>query len=174
MRFYSMADDNSGPEAPANPDAESAARGRGRPEWNPTKAQRHQISVLAGGGMPQDAIALLMGVSTPTLQKHCGQELTVGALQRRAEVMDAMFKAGKKGNVAAAKAYCLIAPVVAKPKQPEEEKPSEAPAPAPTELIPATPTLGIKAQRKADAHTAEVGSAWERVLPQSPPPDRLQ
>lgn len=49
--------------------------GRGRPEFEPTEAQRLRVSVLCEAGVPQLAIANDIGISKNTLRKHFAREL---------------------------------------------------------------------------------------------------
>src|SRR2546430_2846298 len=46
-----------------------------RPVWTPTDAQRRQAETMAAYGIPEADIARALGVSKPTLRKHCGSEL---------------------------------------------------------------------------------------------------
>ena len=46
-----------------------------RPVWTPTDAQRRQAETMAAYGIPEADIARVLGVSKPTLRKHCGTEL---------------------------------------------------------------------------------------------------
>ena len=46
-----------------------------RPVWTPTVAQRRQAETMAAYGIPEAEIARVLGVSKPTLRKHCGTEL---------------------------------------------------------------------------------------------------
>lgn len=125
----------------------------GRPEWKPTQAEREQVEISAGGGMRHEEIALALGVSTPTLRKHLAQELAAGANKRRMDVVDAVYRAGLKGNAAAARAYLSAVPEVGAldPGKGADEKPGEP--------------LGKKAQANEAAKTAQVGTSWEDVLP---------
>ena len=50
-----------------------------RPVWTPTDAQRRQAETMAAYGIPEANIARVLGVSKPTLRKHCGTELDTGA-----------------------------------------------------------------------------------------------
>jgi hypothetical protein len=50
-----------------------------RPVWTPTDAQRRQAETMAAYGIPEADIARVLGVSKPTLRKHCGTELDTGA-----------------------------------------------------------------------------------------------
>src|SRR4051812_16688649 len=49
-----------------------------RPVWTPTDAQRRQAETMAAYGIPEADIARVLGVSKPTLRKHCGTELDQG------------------------------------------------------------------------------------------------
>ena len=103
----------------------------------------------AGGGMSHEEIALGLGISRNTLQKHFAHELSIGAMEKRQEVMDAMFKTAKGGNVTAQKAYIAMMPPLAVPPLPIEEKPLK---------------VGKKQQAQADAVTAHTGTEWEDLL----------
>lgn len=116
-----------------------------RPEFKPTPKMRRDVSIAAGAGISHEEIALGMGIAKMTLQKHFAFELTTGAYQRRQEVLNAMFRAAKKGNVAAQKAYAALTPKASAP--PAWEKPE-----------------GKKAQAAADAVTAQAGTGWESLL----------
>lgn len=131
-----------------------ARKKRGRPEFQASAAQRRRVAVAAGAGMSHEEIALGLGISRPTLEKHFEHELSIGAYQKRLETLDALHKAAKKGNVAAIKAYNSMTPRVAAP-------PAE-----PTKPTVAKPE-GKKAQQQADAIVAQVGTEWEELLPKS-------
>jgi hypothetical protein len=121
----------------------------GRPPHAPTSMSRRKVAISAGGGMSHEAIALAMGLSRPTLVKHYAHELTVGAYECRQAALEAIFRAAKKGNVAAAREYLKGAPGVGG---------------APTELA----AEGVKAARNRVAKTAQQGSEWSDVLPRHP------
>lgn len=121
-----------------------------RPEFKVTDALRRQVAVAAGGGMSHEEIALAIGCSRNTLEKHFEAELSEGALKRRFEVMQAMHAAAKKGNVAAAKFYLAAPPQASAPP----EKPAEAPA----------EKLGKKEQADRDAQSAAQGTSWGSIL----------
>lgn len=131
----------------------------GRPPYKPTAAQRLRVSVAAGAGWRHEEIALALGISQPTLRKHFERELSVGAYHRRMEVVQALYRAAKKGNVQAVRHYTELTPRAA-------AAPLSAPVRAP---VAAAPTLqGKKAQANAEARTAHVGTDWDSLL--SPPP----
>ncbi len=61
-----------------------------RPVWTPTDAQRRQTETMAYG-IPEADIARVLGVSKPTLRKHCGTELDTGATRANSKVADFLF-----------------------------------------------------------------------------------
>lgn len=112
--------------------------------------------------MSHEEIALGLGITRNTLEKHFEHELSVGAYEKRLEVLDAMHRTAKKGNVAAQKAYMQLVPHVAAPPQPPGEQGLK---PAPEAPTGPTKPLGKKEQATADAKEAQVGTAWEDILP---------
>jgi hypothetical protein len=122
-----------------------------RPPFKPTAAMKQTVAVAAGGGMSHEEIAIGLGISRPTLEKHFAFELSHGAYAKRLEVLQAMQRAAKKGNVAAQKAYMQLTPAVAVPTREEgESKP---------------PKLGKKDQAQEDAVNAGKGTEWGDILP---------
>lgn len=133
----------------------------GRPEFRPTEAMKRKVAIAAGAGMSHEEIALGLGIARGTLGKHFELELSTGAYEKRLEVLDAMHRTAKKGNVAAQKAYMQLTPRASAPPAPEG---GSEPAPAPK-------PLGKKDQANADAVTAAVNTEWESLLkPGSTPP----
>lgn len=121
----------------------------GRPPHQPTDESREKVAILAGGGMSHEDIALVVGVSRPTLEKWYEHELSIGAQEKRAAVMQAVFEsATRKGNVAAAKLFMSHEPRLAAPPLQEEEPVVE----------------GKKAKAAADAKTAASGTEWDELL----------
>ena len=101
--------------------------------------------------MSHEEIAIALGISRNTLEKHFADQLATAAYQRRMEVLDAMHKAAKGGNVAAQKAYLSTSPWLSAPPAPA---PAEAPA----------PKRGKKEQQADDAVTAAQGTGWDELL----------
>lgn len=61
-------------------------RGPGRPTWRPSADDRAKVAQLAAELAPS-AIAVALGVSPPTLRKHCAAELAAGRAQREANAV---------------------------------------------------------------------------------------
>lgn len=136
----------------------------GRPSFKPTPALKQKVATAAGAGMSHEEIALALGIARNTLEKHFEHELSIGAYAKRMEVVQALLRAAKKGNVAAARLYMQLEPQIAAPPAHEgrTSKPAEtAPAASPEKL-------GKKEQANADAVEAHLGTGWEGLLkPQS-------
>lgn len=115
----------------------------------PTPAQRKRVAICAGGGMSHEEIALGMSISRPTLEKYFAHELSVGAYEKRQEVLEAMHRTAKNGNVAAQKAYIAMTTPVAAPPLPSDEHAKRS---------------GKKERAQADALTAQSGTDWESLL----------
>jgi len=128
----------------------------GRPEFKVTDALRRQVAIAAGGGMSHEEIAIAVGCSRNTLEKHFEAELSEGALKRRFDVMQALYRAAtgkaKRVNVTAAKLY-LATPAAAAPPP---AKPQEGDA--------AKEKLGKKEQAERDARKAAEGTQWGDLL----------
>lgn len=134
--------------------------GPGRPELKITAAMRKRVAIGAAAGMSHEALAAALGMSRNSLEKHFEAELSVGAAERRLEVVLALHAAAKKGSVAAAKAF-LAAPA---PRAPRADEPVKTDVEAAADAGLARPLEGKKAQANADAKTAAVGTAWESLL----------
>lgn len=116
-----------------------------RPAHKPTATTRRRVSIAAAGGWSHAEIALSLGVSRGTLLKHYRQELRGGAAQRRMRMLEMLYSAGIKGNVAAMKAYLNAGAAAAGPPPPKPR--------------------GKKEQAQFDAQAAEIGTEWEDLLP---------
>lgn len=125
----------------------------------PTKAQREEVAIAAGGGMPDSDIACALGISLAELRKTYAAELSTGAFRSRMDLLRAMHSAGMKGNTAAAKSYLSLEPR------------STAPPPdPPADGKPIKPEkLGKKDQANVDAVGAEAGTPWAGLLPSHRP-----
>lgn len=115
-----------------------------RKPHQPTPKTREKVAICKLGGMSDESIALALGISRPTLLKAYKAELTTVAAEKRAEVLAAMFKAAKKGNVAAQRA--ILARTEGGGGQGVEK-------------------LGKKEQAQAEAGKAQQGTEWADLLP---------
>ena len=136
------------------------ARRRGRPSFRPTAEQRRHVEIAAGGGVAPGDIATALKIPRTTLLKHFEHELTHGAHARRQEVIGALYRAAKKGNVSAARAFLAEEPKIgAPPPPPDAPKTDQTP-------------LGKKAQANADAKDAPRGTEWSDLI--GPRPSTVQ
>ena len=69
--------------------------------FHPTDDQRKQVEAMAGYGVPQPDIALVIGVSEMTLRKYFALELTVGVAKANARVGQSLFNQAINGNTTA-------------------------------------------------------------------------
>jgi DNA-binding CsgD family transcriptional regulator len=123
----------------------------GRPGHVPTRVTRERVEVLVAGGLRQWQIASVLGISVPTLCEHYMPQLENGRARKRAEMLEALFKAGKEGgNVAAQKAWLALPDDMENPPPPPPGK--DAP-------------VGKKEQAISDAATAALGTDWANLLP---------
>lgn len=82
--------------------------GEGRQKGDPyvvTEERRKQVQTMAGLGIREDAIALILRVHKNTLRKHHADDLARGRVVADMAVADALFRAatsGSKQGVAAA------------------------------------------------------------------------
>lgn len=125
-----------------------------RPQFKVTPALKRKVAISAGGGMSHEEIAITLGISRNTLEKHFALELSTAAYQKRFEVLDSLHKAAKKGSVAACKEYLKQIPAAAAPPAEPEEKPK-----------------GKKEQAAQEAQKAAVGTDWNDLLN---PPNTVQ
>ncbi len=114
--------------------------------------------------MSEEAIALALGITRPTLAKYFEAELTTGAAVRKMEAMDALCTQAKKGNVTAIKTLLLLR---------DAAEPSQPPAPQEPAREPAAPAvrLGKKEAAQIAAGSAADGTDWAGLLPT---PGRVQ
>jgi hypothetical protein len=75
----------------------------GRAPFNPTAKQRDRVALLAAGGIPQPAIAAMLGCCERTLRNHFGAELEMGRGVKRAENLERLEAAAKGGSIGAMK-----------------------------------------------------------------------
>jgi 5,10-methylene-tetrahydrofolate dehydrogenase/methenyl tetrahydrofolate cyclohydrolase len=71
--------------------------------FTPTDEQRRTVRALSGYGVPQEGIAIHIGIDAKTLRKHFRQDLDRGSVEATAKVAQSLFHlATVDKNVAAA------------------------------------------------------------------------
>lgn len=80
-----------------------ARPGAGRPEFEPTDAERKQVEALSGYGLPIDQIAVLVrdGINVDTLRAHFQTELVSGKAKANGQVGKTLFQKAMGGDTAA-------------------------------------------------------------------------
>lgn len=71
----------------------------------PTDEQRYSVEMMAGIGVPQDSMALALGISLPTLRLHFRSELDCGKVRTITKVADSLVRQALAGNITAAIFY---------------------------------------------------------------------
>ena len=64
----------------------------GRPTHLPTPSERRQVEAMAGYGVPEADIALVLGIDPKTLRKHYRDELDTGHIVANAKVAESLFR----------------------------------------------------------------------------------
>jgi hypothetical protein len=79
--------------------------------FEPTEDQRRTVRAMAGFGVPQDGIAVLLDVDPKTLRRHFRRELDRGSIEATAKVAQTLFgMATVDKNVAAAIFWMKVRP----------------------------------------------------------------
>ncbi len=73
-------------------------RRAGRPKWAPTSDDRDQVAQLAAKGEAVERIAEVLGVTPPTIRRHCAPELARGRGLRSLRAANAVRKAERNGS----------------------------------------------------------------------------
>ena len=77
--------------------------------FEPTEDQRSTVRALSGFGVPQDGIAIHLGVDPKTLRKHFRDELDRGSVEATAKVAQSLFNMATVGNNVAAAIFWMKA-----------------------------------------------------------------
>jgi hypothetical protein len=75
--------------------------GSGRPH-EPNDESRELARKLSGYGIPQQQIALLLGITLPTLHAHYRDDLDIGMADANSKIAGTLFLQAMNGNTAAA------------------------------------------------------------------------
>lgn len=63
-----------------------------RKAHKPDDQSRKTVKAMAGYGIPQDHICVVLGISGPTLRRHYRSELDVAEIEANAQVAQSLFK----------------------------------------------------------------------------------
>jgi len=63
-----------------------------RPTHEPTDSNRKTVESMSGYGIPEDDIALVIGIDPKTLRKHYRRELDLGHIKANSAVAQNLFK----------------------------------------------------------------------------------
>ena len=77
--------------------------------FEPTAEQRRTVQVLSGIGVPQDQIALILGVDPKTLRKTCREDLDRGMAEANTKVAQTLFSMATRGDNTAATIFWMKA-----------------------------------------------------------------
>ena len=77
----------------------------GRKPHIPTGRQREQVEAMFGMGIPANYIAALIGVSETTIKDRYMEEMRLGAIKAKVQVVGALFKKCIGGDINAIKLY---------------------------------------------------------------------
>lgn len=77
--------------------------------FEPTAEQRRLARAMAGLGLPQDQIALLLEVDPKTLRKHFRDDLDRGMAEANVKIAQSLFNMATTGNNVAAAIFWMKA-----------------------------------------------------------------
>ena len=77
--------------------------------FEPTQEQRRLARAMAGLGLPQDQIALLLEVDPKTLRKHFRDDLDLGMAEANVKIAQSLFNMATTGGSVAAAIFWMKA-----------------------------------------------------------------
>jgi hypothetical protein len=116
----------------------------------PTPDQRKQVDAMAGYGVPEDAIAKVIGIDPHTLRKHFRHELDTAHVRANSAVAQSLYQKAVGNGPQAVTACIFWLKTRARWKEPATEF--------------ETTLIGKKEQAIAAARTAGIGSEWSDDL----------
>src|SRR5215216_4152023 len=130
------------------PDEMSSTRVGGRPSFEPFQSQRQMVEAMAGCGVSEADIAVVIGVAPKTLRKHFRDELDTGHIKASAKVASNLYRIATGSGREAVTAAIFWLKVRAGWREPLGVRISD----------------GKKEARELAARTAAVGTPWEDLL----------
>lgn len=134
--------------------------GSGRPPFKPTDEQRDTVEQMLAVGTTLEDIALLFGITTTTLSVHFADEIRLGRVRKRSEVVTMAFKAARNGNASMIKHLETMTGIAAIGRPAQYEVPAaekEAPTPRP-------PKLGKKEEQLLAAQHPDTGTPMGELM----------
>lgn len=86
------------PRKPGSPQRSPVALANLQEAHQPTEVLRQQVATMAGYGLTQAQIALLIEVSEPTLRKYYERELKLGEARATLTVSQTLYRRATSGN----------------------------------------------------------------------------
>ena len=77
--------------------------------YGPAEDERRTVRALSGYGVPQEGIAIHIGVDPKTLRKHFRDELDRGSVEATAKVARSLFRMATEGQIVAAAIFWMKA-----------------------------------------------------------------
>src|SRR3954462_618336 len=74
------------------PDDKTSTRVGGRPSFEPSQSQRQMVEAMAGCGVPEADIAVVIGIAPKTLRKHFREELDTGHIKANAKGAGTLYR----------------------------------------------------------------------------------
>lgn len=97
----------------------------GRPAFEPHPWQRYLAQDLAGKGVPEQSIAVLLEISSNTLTAYLSEELARGRAQAHAVAAGVLFKKVVEGSPWAVQFYMARFMGWIEPKHPQDDAPDD-------------------------------------------------
>ena len=121
----------------------------GRKPFRPSPEQLRHAEEMVAGGMSEPQVAMVFGISERSAHRHFRAAFTGGLAKRRAEVIELLWGAARKGNVAAMKTLEAITGKAGAAAAWSGPRP---------EPVPKRPKLGKKEQQQLDAEGVVAGT----------------
>jgi hypothetical protein len=143
----------------------------GRPAFAPSAEQRKEVEIMARYGIPEDDIAIVVGIDAKTLRKHFRIELDVAFVKANAKVAESIFL---QAVGAPAQYYPAGHPDAGRLMRAEQQRVLaagiwwERTRGGRSEYAPLRPKpLGKKEAARLAAHTAAQGTDWSELVDES-------
>lgn len=79
-----------------------AKKSTGRPPHKPTEQTRKTVEAMSAAGIPQEDIALVIGITSKTMREHYREELDTAAIKANTKIAQTLFNKAMAGDTTAA------------------------------------------------------------------------